>query len=171
MLALTLDGVESVPTNRFGPRGRFRVIHKSACDSSLSMGNPLVWPDKSMPPTAGQPLRVQWTTTPSAPFADVEPVYLLVSFGDVTPIELPASTGFAGCTLHVDPNPRNLFTFAPGSIPQLTQDGGRIWLHWTPPAAFAGHEMNMQLVTFARDANSAGWILSPGLELWIGSGG
>ena len=171
--ALRIDDAPPVPDReRFGKRGRFRVVHKSACDawSTYARGNPLVWPDQDTPPTAGEPLRVLWTTTPSSPYMDVVAAYLLVSFGDVKPVELPPEIGYPGCTLHVDPNPRNLFVLTPSPGSVLTMDGGRIWLHWPPPDAFAGHEVNCQLMVHAADANAGGWLFSPGLEMWIGSG-
>ena len=106
-----------------------------------------------------------WTTRPSAPYSTPAAAYLLVSFGDATPLELPASTGYPGCTLHVNPAPRFLrvVTPTPGSI--LTRDGGRVFLDWTPPPALAGVEVNMQLIAFV----DGHWRFSPGLELWIGS--
>jgi len=166
--AVTLDTAEA-PQHRYGPRGRFRVVHKSACDRSDHGGNPLVFPDLSMPPTVGEPLRVMWTTEGTvAPFP-AAPAVLLISLGDVQPVEL-AGVGLPGCTFHVDGNPKNLHVFAPGTVPWLTQDGGRIWLHWTPTPIFAGVEINMQLAVKAPGANAAGWLLSPGLELWVGRG-
>lgn len=167
VLGAELDG-PTPAREKFGKRGRYRVVHTSACLSSDRTGGPLVWPDRSAPPTAGAPTRVQWTTTPSAPYPQA-PAVLLMSLGDVTPIPLGAA-GLPGCALHVDTNPRNLFAFTPGTVPWLTQDGGRVWLHWTPPASFAGVELNMQLVVYSPGANDAGWLTSPGLELWVGSG-
>ena len=149
--------------NTFGMRGRFRVVHASACDAPG--GNPLVWPDHTMPPTAGQPLRVEWTTAPSRPYRE-GPTYLLLSFGNAVPIVLPAELGFPGCTLHVNPSPKNLHAIAPAAGSILTQSGGIVSLDWTPPAAFAGLEVNCQLVTH----RAGGWVFSPGLELWVGSG-
>lgn len=172
-LAATLDeDLGPARRDRFGRVGRFRELHGStACDNSLRQGNPLVWPDRSLPPTAGQPLRVQWTTTPTAPHIDTPVGYLLASFGTRQPIEL-TSAGFPGCLLHVDTAPRNLFVLShdPDGTPQFTHDGDHFWLHWTPPDAFAGHEIVLQLVVSAPGANEAGWLFSPGLELWIGSG-
>tara|TARA_R110000782_G_scaffold253743_1_gene341956 strand:- start:34846 stop:35355 length:510 start_codon:yes stop_codon:yes gene_type:complete len=160
-----LDAAAGSPVpDRFGPRGRFRVVHGSACDTPG--GNPLVIPDLSAPPAAGQPLRVVWTMAPSAPFPSSDSAFLLVSFGDVAPVRLPASAGLPGCTLHVNPNKAALRALAPAQGSILTAEGGRVWLHWTPAAAFAGHEINCQLVV----RRGGRWALSPGLEIWIGSG-
>lgn len=172
--AVTLDAAAPVPRNRYGRHGRFRVVHKSACDSRG--GNPLVWPyrrprdpAKPRPPAAGEPMLVQWTTEGAIePFPNVATV-LLVSFNDVRPIELHG-VGLDGCSFHVDGNPKNLYAFTPGTVPWLTQAGGKVWLEWTPPASFAGVELNMQLVVHAPGENDSGWLLSPGLELWIGRG-
>lgn len=167
VLGVGLDAPVGAVPNHYGRVGRFRVIHRSACATG-GRGNPLVLPDRSMQPAAGDPLRVLWTTTPIGPFPS-SPAYLLVSFGDVQPIELPSSAGFLGCTLHVDPRKSNLFALMPRPGSVLTQDGGRVELNWTPPASFAGLEINMQLLAHAPDADG-GWLFSPGLELWIGSG-
>jgi len=159
----------------YGRHGRFRVVHRTACRSGFP--NPLVWPDRyaaapgrPRPPAAGEPLRVEWTTEGTVPPFPASPVFLLVSLGDTGSIELGPGTGLAGCSLHVSPNPRNLFAFAPASVPWLTQVGGVVRLTWTPPAVFAGVEVNMQAVVYAPEANAAGWLLSPGLELWVGRG-
>lgn len=171
--AATLDGaVGESRRDRFGRLGRFRELHgATACDNLLRQGNPLVWPDRSMPPAAGHPLRVQWTTTPTPPGVDTPVGYLLASFGTRPPIDLTPA-GFSGCLLHVDTNPRNLFVLShdPDGTPQFTHDGDQFWLHWTPPDAFAGHEIVLQLVISTPGANDPGWLFSPGLELWIGSG-
>lgn len=163
------DGA-TAPSDKFGKAGRYRVLHAaSACENPLRQGAPLVWPDRSAPPTVGEPTRVQWTATPSAPFVDTPQAVLLVSFGRREPILL-TDAGYPGCWLHVDPDPRNLFTIMPAAGSTLTHDGGRIWLHWTPPAALAGVEIVAQLIIATPGANPGGWLLSPGLEMWIGSG-
>jgi len=167
----TVLGAVEVRTDaafRFGSRGRFRVVHGSVCRAP-GRGSPLVWPGRTLP-RVGAPLRVQWTTTPTAPYIS-GPVFLLLSFGDTPSVELPPVAGFPGCTLHVDPDPRNLYAIAPARGSILTQDGGQVWLHWTPPASFAGVELNCQLVAHAPGANAGGWLFSPGLEMWIGAGG
>lgn len=148
----------------YGREGRFRVIHASACDGPG--GNPLVWPDRTNPPTVGRPLRVTWTVRPSKPLPEAFSAHLLVSFGDVMPIELPAAVGYPGCTLHVNPNPRNLRVLTPAAGSILTRDAGRVFLDWTPPPALAGVEVNCQLLVWV----GGRWRFSPGLELWIGHG-
>ena len=160
------EEIPRAPADRFGVDGRFRVIHTTACDTVG--GNPLVWPDHSMPPAAGRPMRVLWTTTPSAPF-DAAPAFLLVSVGDVEPRPF-VGVGLDGCALHVSADPRNVLVFAPAPGSVLTADGGRLWFQWTPPDIFAGVEINCQLMRYSKRANAAGWLFSPGLEIWIGSG-
>lgn len=152
---------------RFGAAGRYRVIHgRTACAGGA---RPVVIPDRSSPPAVGVPMRVAWTT---AGVIDPQPAeaWLLVSLGDVTPVRL-VDVGLPGCWLHVDPGPRNLWAFAAGAVPWLEADGGYVRMLWTPPASFAGLEVNMQLVARAPGVNPAGWMLSPGLEVWIGAGG
>lgn len=168
---LTLDGDRAeVQKGRFGPAGRYRVLHGgSACANATGHGAPLVWPDRSAPPTVGVPTRVQWTSTPTAPFIDTPQAVLLLSFGRREPVLL-TSAGFPGCLLHVDPSPRNLFAVVPKQGSEVTHDGGQVWLHWTPPSAFAGIELVAQLVLASPEANQGGWLFSPGLEMWIGSG-
>lgn len=169
--AALLDGADApVPArDRFGAFGRSRVVYGRTTCAAGGRGGVLVHPDPKARPTVGRPLRVVWTTTPTAPYVEPVACYLLVSFGDVAPTQL-VGVGLDGCTLHVDGNARNRYSLtpAPGSI--LTAQGGRITLEWAPPASFAGVELNLQLLVYAPGASRTGWTLSPGLELWIGSG-
>lgn len=164
--ALGIDAPAAAQPGRFGATGRYRVLHGSTSCESRG-GNPMVWPDRSAPPTVGRPTRVEWTTNPTAPYRDGY-AYLLVSLGDAPPIDL-TPFGFTGCTLWVTTARGKLFSVAPKPGSRLTREGGTFELNWTPPPAFAGVEVRYQLVVASPD-NAPGWILSPGLEAWIGSG-
>lgn len=164
--AAFLDGPTGTTTPqhaRYGPIGRYRVLH-SPCRMDGASGRPVALPDRRSPPTVGRTTRVQWSTELLAPPMPAA-AYVLVSFGHRPPIDLTAA-GFPGCLMHVDPAPSNLWAIGPGPGSIVTVQGGRLWLDWTPAPEFAGHEIRAQPLFALRGR----WIWGPAVELWVGAG-
>jgi hypothetical protein len=55
----------------------------------------------------------------------------------------------------------------PGGI--VWRDGGHVLFRWTPTPADVGTELRMQLVVAAPGENEAGWLISPAVEIVVGS--
>lgn len=153
--------------SKFGRVGRARIIRSGCRPADPVMGSPVVIVDGF--PTAGRPFRVLWTVNPTAPYDADRPAMLLVSIGPAESVRLDP-VGMPGCVLSVGTSPDRLFSVLPRVGTPLTQDGGRVWLHWTPPAEFAGLEVRLQLAVVSPGQTDTGWLLSPAVELWIGSG-
>lgn len=149
--------------------GRFRVMHgTTACKSGIAgQGNPMVWPQSDRP-TAGQPLRIDWTTNPTAPY-EPRPALLMVWFDRTpSPVDMTAF-GYDGCLLHAPTKLGLVQTMTPKDGTMLTQSGGMVSLNWTPGPQWVGRKLFSQLVVYSPGANGKGWLLSPGLELWVGN--
>lgn len=149
---------------RFGAVGRYKVL-RSFCRQDGVRGNPIVIPDRSAPPTVGVPSRIVWMTETLGPRPPAAAA-LLVSFGSRPVIDL-APAGFAGCRMWVDPSPSNLWSLTPAPGSMLTLEGGRLWLHWTPPPALAGQELVLQPL-FAVPPGR--WLWAPAVQVWVGAG-
>lgn len=150
-------------------RGRARVLHgPSACRSAIrGQGNPTVRVTDHFP-TAGRIWTCSWTVNPTRPLEVDRPALLLVGFEEADPLDLSA-LGYPGCMLHVPSNPRKLMTLSPVSGSSLLQQqNGVVTLQWPIPAEFAGGRLYLQLAVYSPGANAQGFLLSPGLEVWIG---
>jgi hypothetical protein len=147
--------------------GRFRVLHApDACRSAIvGQGNPLVSTDGF--PMPGRPLHIEWTVNPTEPYEDDRPAFVLMWFDSAEPFDLTPH-GQPGCHLWAPPDPRHFVKMLPRDGGILRQDGGRISLNWTPGPQWAGRKIYTQLVVMSPGANALGWLLSPGLECWVG---
>lgn len=115
----------------------------------------------------GEPLRVGWTTTPTGPYRDAV-VFLFVWFDEARPTDL-TPFGYPGCALWAPLDPKRYFTLIPNKGGLLTNEAGRVDLRWTPGPEFRGRKVYTQLAVYSPGSNVQGWLLSPGLEIWVGS--
>jgi hypothetical protein len=147
--------------------GRARMLHPAThCDvPPFAEGGPgIPYFVADGVPQVGQAFRVQWTTKPTVPAPPPAwPALLFVSFHRVS-IPL-AAIGASGCVLGAAPE----FVMVPHAGSILTQDGGRIYLDWTPGMAVVGLEFYSQLLVQAPNTNAAGFLLSPVLHAQVGS--
>tara|TARA_R110002126_G_scaffold291760_1_gene457064 strand:- start:42994 stop:43581 length:588 start_codon:yes stop_codon:yes gene_type:complete len=149
--------------------GRFRVMHgPSACASAIvGQGNPLVWPSATRP-RAGEPTRVDWTLNPTPPY-EARAALLMVWFDETpAPIDMTAF-GYTGCLLWAPTQLGRVHTITPKDGTMLTQSGGAVSLTWTPSLQWVGRKLFCQLAVHSPGANAQGWLLSPGLETWVGN--
>lgn len=149
-------------------RGRVRMLRaRTACDvPPFSPGGPGVPYFVADPePRVGHPFRVQWSTKPTAPGEPPAwPAALILSFDVLTPALPLFWLGATGCSQQV---PLDVALLpAAGSI--LTQQGGRVFLDWTPHAGLAGTVFYGQLAVLAPGVNPANLLLSPGMQVLIG---
>ena len=165
-IALASEGVGG-PTVAGPFAGRYRVLHgATACSSATKgQGNPAVHTQGV--PTVGEPLRIEWTVNPTAPYETTRPAYLLVWFDEYLETDI-SPFGYRGCTLWA-PFDRRIYTVMPSAGGVLTQNGGRLRFSWTPGSEFVGRKLFSQLVVYSPGANERDWLLSPGLETWVGN--
>ena len=151
--------------------GWSRVVHgPTAC---VGIGtNPEVLVDPPREPRAGQPWRVHWSTRSGTTAMPVEATVLLVSLlPTVQQVDL-GPYGALGCWLLVNRDYALTPTWqlvSPGPNDPFFQQGGEIFWVQVLPASFAGITLRCQLVVRAIGANAAGYLLSPMLEVHVGS--
>lgn len=126
--------------------------------------NPMVWEPKTVP-TTREEIVIEWTTRACEPLPS-EFAFLLGSNNPMeTPINLGQKHGF--CWLLVNPD----FALVPtdnGTPSILMRRGGVIRLRWTPHDSFAGSSWFLQLVVVTPDETPSGYLLSSGIQLFIG---
>lgn len=168
--ASPLDGICAAVLQPTPEIAYVRVLHgRTAClPENGRGGNPMVHVGGGKP-AAGQPFVVEWSTVACATPAPMpfRPAALLVGLTPAAaPLDLTPS-GSPGCTLLVEPE----FLLVPGTSAAdvLWQQGGTVRLDWTPPAGLVGSTFFVQLIVLEADANAAGLLVSPGLEVHVGS--
>lgn len=177
--AATLEAAAAAPGDRAavrpGPllpppdpiRGRVRMLGaRTGCTvPPFSPGGPGVPFFVADPePRVGYPFRVQWTTKPTAPGELPSwPTMLALSFDPMTPLPL-FWLGAPGCHQIV---PLDV-VLVPASGTILTQQGGRVFLDWTPGPGLGGTEFYGQLLVLAPGTNAASLLLSPAMQVLIG---
>lgn len=144
----------------------FRILGSNCHSQIPGQGNPLVHCYKR--PIAGQPLEIAWTVNPTPPYETNRPAWLLVWFDEANPTDL-TTFGYDNCTLWGPLNPKRMHALLPAAGSILTQQGGTVRLNWTPPGAWVGKRTFCQLAVASPGANAKGWLLSPALQLQIGS--
>lgn len=149
----------AAPTN---VRGVIRYRdQKSLCVTDES-ALPFVWP-RWKEPRAGQLLEIDWTTRAARPLPD-ELLILAVSFRNTAPVEL-SPWGHFGCWMAQSPD----YLVAPGPGSIITKDEpGRVSLRWVPGDEWIGVSIYVQGLVMT-DAGPAGWLVTPGLEIIVGS--
>lgn len=143
--------------------GRVHIVGgESAC---AGPGNPLPWIGTPRP-KAGSVMAIDWTTAPTTPPAlPPLPAALLVSLDTpFQPLRLDP-WGATGCWLLVAPQ----WTIVPQPGTWFTQEGGRLRLRWTPDAWTVGRVWRMQLVVDGVQGAPSGRLVSPMVELVVGS--
>lgn len=146
-----------------GVPGYIRLFARSPCHTADGV-LPYVYP-RWRTPRAGTEIAVDWVTRACRPFPD-ELMLLAVSFRPAEPGPADLSPwGHTGCWLLV--NPDFLILPGPGSI--LSRDEpGRMSLRWTPGLEWIGQTVFAQALV-ATAAGPNGWLVSPGIEIRIGS--
>lgn len=148
---LALDSVS------LGEPALVRMIYgRTAC--ATTKGNPRVVLPAAKRPLAGQPFSITFAThTLAGSTWPGELAVLVQSHRPATPIDFTAY-GAPGCWLLVNLD---------ASVYIPTTNGIGTWT-WTPPAWASGVHLFMQLIVFSPEANRAGAVGSPGIELIVG---
>lgn len=119
-------------------------------------------------PRVGKMLAIDWVSRACEPFP-AEPMALLISLAPASPLDL-SLFGHQGCWLLCGltrPGTDFMVTPGPGSI--LTTDKpGRMSLRWTPGHEWTGATIYTQAIVMTQ-AGYNGWLVSPGLEIIVGS--
>lgn len=118
-------------------------------------------------PRVGREVAVTWATRactlpPPPPAA----CWLVVSYRDPVPVDF-SPFGAPGCWLMAALDQVVAVPTQTGSL--VWRDGGYVLFRWTPPAWAAGTRMILQLLVSAPGENAAGWLVSPAVELIVGS--
>lgn len=164
----SLQGVAAVLGLAQSSAGTVRLITgPTACQSR---GGTLPYPViPAQVPTVGREIQVTWATRacpiPPPPSAAC---WIVASFRPIHPVSF-AAFGTPGCWLLVelDSVVAVQTTRDPGGI--VWRDGGHVLFRWTPTPADVGTELRMQLVVAAPGENEAGWLISPAVEIVVGS--
>jgi len=168
LVASAFTRVDEAPPVPLAPPKAHMVVRHATSLCDVSGGLPAVYcVDR---PVIGEPHRVQWNTRPTVP--PDPPTRLCVLLVSPHKAEARAIPGANGCMLMVHPTWR----FVPTANTLVTQDGGRVFLDWTPPATLSGVTLYMQLLVadFGADLDQNGEVdwrqitVSPMLELTPG---
>ena len=120
-------------------------------------------------PRAGREVQITWATR-ACPIPDppAAPCWLVASFNPPHPVPFGAY-GTPGCWLLTEPDQLVAVptTRAPAGL--CWREGGHVFFRWTPGASDVGTRLVMQLVVAAPGENRAGWLISPAVELIVGS--
>ena len=143
---------------------------KTACRTRRGDPLPYIFP-QLFPPRVGQEWRCRFVTSVIGPEPDVD-LWIVLSTSPPVP-GLPAELtpiGMPGCQLQV--NTEMLVHVPRGGFesPMLSRESGRgrVLLRWTPPAGTSGMGVWVQCMV-ASPSTPAGFLLSHGLELTVGS--
>jgi hypothetical protein len=153
----------------FGVRGSIRVLHGTTSCQATGGVNPSVKP-VWREPRANAPIDVTWSTRscPTPPAPD-EAAWLLVS---LRPLEVPLNLSMwnaPGCSLLVNPDYLMMPSTSPNSLLQRHVGTGMFTMHWIPDPGFVGHRVWAQLLVYAPGQTPGNYLLSPAIEVLIGS--
>ncbi|HEX5053480.1 MAG TPA: hypothetical protein VFZ65_17005 [Planctomycetota bacterium] len=147
-------------------RGNIRIVHgPTSCQPQHGV-NPGIRP-QWQEPRVGREIRIVWTTRACTMPPPPEDLALLIVSLSALPTAMPLAA--SGCSLLITPEYVMLPSFSPNAVLQREPGRGIISLNWTPDAGWVGRSLWSQLVVFAPGENSAGYLMSPALELYIGS--
>ncbi|MEO6596456.1 MAG: hypothetical protein ABIP94_17025 [Planctomycetota bacterium] len=147
-------------------RGNMRIVHGPTSCTPAGGVNPGIRPMWSEP-RVGQQLRITWTTR-ACPFpAPPDDLALLIL--SLSPYASPVLLAPAGCSLLINPEYVMLPSYSPNAMLRREAGRGIIMLDWTPDSGWVGRSLWSQLLVFAPNENAAGYLMSPALELVIGS--
>ena len=147
--------------------GLVRILHGNTACQPKGGVNPYVHLPSRMP-CAGEEFTVLFVTRHGGNGPDV-PAWLMMAH---RPIEAPVPFGpygLPGCQLLVQPDASILCVPGEWRSGLLSRNRGQIRFTWTPPAWTVGTSLFMQLLVSAPGDNKGGFLVSPGVEVIVGS--
>lgn len=149
-------------------RGAFHILRSSSVCQPAGGVNPTVQP-RWREPRVGEQLEVTWSTRAgSVPPPPDDMAWLFVSLEANSEQTAPLSWSASGCTLLVNPDYVMVPSYDPNAMLHRVPGTGTIVLRWTPIPAVAGQRFFSQLLVYAPGETTAGYLLSPALEVQIG---
>ena len=118
-------------------------------------------------PVVGREVAITWATRAGGiPQPPDVPCWLIASFSGPEPVDF-SSFGAPGCW--VLPKPEQVVAVPHAATGTVRQDGGHVLFRWTPPAWATGTQIMLQLVVAAPGENRVGLLVSPAVEIIVGS--
>lgn len=120
-------------------------------------------------PRVGQEVAITWTTRAcTIPPPPPDPCWIVASFRPAAPVDF-GPFGSPGCWLLVQPDQ---LVAVPATRPaggMLWRDGGTVFFRWTPAPRDAGTSLLLQMIVLAPGETRSGWMVSPAVEVIVGS--
>ena len=144
-------------------RGVVRLLYGPTGCAAVSDGQGIGIRVAPYEPRASRIIAIDWTTTAcTQPAPPTRTVSLIVS---LRPPSAIYQIGSGGCWLLVNPD----YVLVPTPTGILTQQGGWLNLRWTPTPDWAGRSVWAQCLVAAPGEAVQGHMLSPAVEIQVGS--
>jgi len=147
--------------------GLVRMLHGDTSCQPAHGVNPYVHLPRNVP-TVGEQFIILFTTRHGGNGPN-DPAWLLCSHRPIDAAVPFGPYGMPGCQILVQPD--STLYCAPGNWRNgmLSRERGEIRFTWTPAAWAAGTPLFMQLLVAAPGENRGGFLVSPGVEIVVGS--